>query len=190
MSKVLTVGINARDFQKKHFSEDIITNYFKTLCSWLRHLKETTPQSEVFFFSFCNEEHQSDLEAYRKIKEVCHTDVIKNVSYKNFSELRKRISKCDRFIGTRFHSSLLAIQQLVPTITLSYGKKGHNFMRQVGLEEYSTKIEELTSEKLKEKWDKLTINSDGIKKKLKSINNRQILLANQHFQLIKNELIY
>lgn len=118
----------------------------------------------------------SDLAPYSSHIDICR--------HHNFSDLRTNIGRCNAFLGTRFHSVLLAIQQYVPVIAISYAPKTYKFMKQVGLEEYVIITEELTFELLKYKWERLHINKESIKESLEIINQKETNLALTHFELI------
>ena len=91
-------------------------------------------------------------------------------------DLKTIYSFCDAIIGTRFHSVIFAIENLVPAIAVTYGgNKGQGIMKDMGLDKYAIKIEELNYEILKEKLSDLLNNRDEEVKRLKKyINSARI----------------
>ena len=67
---------------------------------------------------------------------------------------------------------------------MSYGENAYKFMKEVDLEEYVIRIEELSFELLKYKWEKLYRNKESIKQNLKIIKQQQTNLASGHFDFI------
>jgi hypothetical protein len=58
------------------------------------------------------------------------------------------ISQCDLLVGMRLHSLIFALQAAVPVVALSYDPKIDNLLKQCGLEEYLTPIQELSGQNL------------------------------------------
>lgn len=183
--KPLVVGVNARRFSRKHFPEDVIENYHETLISWGRWVTSTFA-CRLVFFPFCEEHPQSDLPAYEMLVSGLEQNGarIEKYEFENFRDLRAHISGCDLFLGVRFHSVLLAAQQCVPVFALSYGENHYRFMKQVGLGEYVSRIEDLTTELLKDRWDMLRQKREFVRERLKVIKQDQRALAAKHFDLI------
>ncbi|UCE19702.1 MAG: polysaccharide pyruvyl transferase family protein [Gemmatimonadota bacterium] len=179
------IGLSARHFSYKHFPENIIKNYYDSLISWCKWINSTYG-CKFIFFPFCEEEHQSDFPAYDKLSSKLEPHSIRIEIYRcqNFSELKSQIAQCDLFLGTRFHSVLLATQQNVPVLAISYEEKAYKFMKEVGLEEYVIQIEELSFELLKHKWEQLYRNRESIQQNLNIIKQQQADLASRYFDLI------
>lgn len=91
-------------------------------------------------------------------------------------DLKTIYSFCDAIIGTRFHSVIFAIENLVPAIAVTYGgNKGQGIMKDMGLDKYAIKIEELNYDILKEKlFDLLNNREEEVKRLKKYINNTRL----------------
>ena len=92
---------------------------------------------------------------------------IKDDNY-NCYDLKKIYGCCEFVIGTRFHSVIFSLEQLIPCIAITYGgNKGDGIMKDIGLSEYSIKIENLSSNKLIELFNTLNTNKNSVKTKIK-----------------------
>ncbi len=113
------------------------------------------------------------------------TDVpVETVEFRSLDELRRSISLCDAFIGVRYHSVLLSVQGEVPVMGISYAHKTQRFMQENGLGDYVIRVEDVTSERLREIWERLWRNRDEVREMLPGINEHETALARKHFDLI------
>ena len=86
----------------------------------------------------------------------------------NCYNLKYLYGKCKYVVGTRFHSVIFSIEQLIPCIAVTYGgNKGDGIMKDMNLEEYAIKIGELSYEKLVEKFEQLDTNCSEVRGKIK-----------------------
>ena len=87
-------------------------------------------------------------------------------------DLKNIYSLCEAIIGTRFHSVIFSLANLVPAIAITYGgNKGQGIMRDMGLQDYAIKIEELNYTKLYEKLNLLLNHKEEQKKKIQEYLN-------------------
>lgn len=84
------------------------------------------------------------------------------------SEIKSLIANMDYFVGTRMHSNIFATSMCVPTTAIAYEKKTNGIMETVGLEEYIIEINDITSDDLFSKVEKMISNAKIIKKQLKN----------------------
>lgn len=71
----------------------------------------------------------------------------------NCQQLKTMYGYFDYIVGTRFHSMIFSMSNLVPGIAITYvGNKGEGIMEDMGLKDYYIKINDVTFEKLKEKF--------------------------------------
>ena len=85
------------------------------------------------------------------------------------SEIKSLIANMDYFVGTRMHSNIFATSMCVPTTAIAYEKKTNGIMETVGLEDYIIEINDITSEDLYNKVEKMIENEKAIRKQLKNI---------------------
>lgn len=76
-------------------------------------------------------------------------------------------------IGMRYHSNIFSAKMGTPFISISYEQKMEGFMEKMKLDEYCVKVENLSFEVLKEKFNLLCDNYDSYKKYL--INNHAMM---------------
>jgi len=189
-SAPITIGFNICRFSPKYFPGEVIENYHDLMFSWCQWIlsENSFSDSRLVFFPFCETPHLEDTSAFQRLVAKLPPDSlhfpIDECRYRSFTDLRSLMRNCDLFLGTRFHSVLLAVQQVVPVLAISYGQKTTHFMKQVGLAEYEIGMEELTLDDLKQKWLRLYSNKASIREELREITRRQTALAAEHFQLV------
>jgi len=84
------------------------------------------------------------------------------------SEIKSLIANMDYFVGTRMHSNIFATSMCVPTTAIAYEKKTNGIMETVGLEDYIIEINDITSDDLFNKVEKMISNAKIIRKQLKN----------------------
>lgn len=101
----------------------------------------------------------------------------------NCRQLKSVYGSCDYIIGTRFHSLIFSLSNMVPGIAISYdGYKSVGIMRDMGLGEYVLDINDVTAQELENKFESLTAHEKEIKNDIK----KYIQFANnERNQLIK-----
>jgi colanic acid/amylovoran biosynthesis protein len=93
----------------------------------------------------------------------CINDVIKNMDKRHYAYFINRDLNCqqlktvysyfDFIVGTRFHSMIFSMSNMIPGIAITYvGNKGEGIMDDMGMTDYYIKIGEVTSDKLKQKF--------------------------------------
>lgn len=74
----------------------------------------------------------------------------------NCYELKRIYSYFDYIVGTRFHSMIFSMSNLVPGIAITYvGNKGEGIMEDMGMKDYYIQIGDVSFAKLKEKFSYL-----------------------------------
>jgi polysaccharide pyruvyl transferase WcaK-like protein len=110
---------------------------------------------------------------------------IDKLSYKRIKDLKEKISSCDAFIGTRFHSVIFAVQACVPTLAFSWDWKARNFFDEAGLGDYVLDVKDLAFAKLLKAWGNLKRTYTPYCEKLADLNENYQVLAYQHFETMK-----
>lgn len=186
----ITIGFNICRFSPLDFPGEVIENYHDLMFSWCQWIlsENSFSDSRLVFFPFCEVPNLDDTSAFKRLVSKLPPDSlhipIDECRYRSFTDLRFLMRNCDLFLGTRFHSVLLAVQQVVPVLAISYGQKTTHFMKQIGLSEYEIGMEELTLEQLKKKWLRLYSNKASIREQLQHITRQQTALAAEHFHLV------
>ncbi|MEJ2610154.1 MAG: polysaccharide pyruvyl transferase family protein [Candidatus Thiodiazotropha sp.] len=92
---------------------------------------------------------------FAKIKQECPNVYLLPPNY-NSCELKWVISKMDLFIGARTHSTVAALSESVPTVSLGYSIKAEGINRDIfGSDEWVVPLDKLSPEYLSEKVEKL-----------------------------------
>jgi len=95
-------------------------------------------------------------------------------------EIKAVISQCDLFIGMRFHSTIAALSQSIPTIGLSYSPKFAGLHKEVyGNTDFLIPYEDVTFSILCSKFKNLQENKINLNK---SLNERIPALQKQALQ--------
>lgn len=104
--------------------------------------------------------HENDGKCIDEIIKEFHgnLEVLRNKNL-DCKELKYIYSQFDYIIGTRFHSVIFGLSELVPGIAISYsGNKTQGIMKDIGLQEYVIDITEITEQILKEKFQLMVEN--------------------------------
>lgn len=88
-------------------------------------------------------------------------------------------------VGTRFHSVIFSLTSYVPSIAIEYEHKTSGILQDLGLEEWSIKIEDVTADALNEMFDKLVVNKDSYIQHLKVVLPTYINKATKVPELIQ-----
>lgn len=125
----------------------------------------------------------------------CIKDVVKGLDknlYRLFSDrtmdcrqLKSLYASCDYIIGTRFHSLIFSLSNMVPGIAISYdGFKSIGIMKDMNLGEYVIDIKDVTAQKLEDKLKKIIDNQEEIKNNIRNY----IQFANEKRNQLVKEL--
>lgn len=94
----------------------------------------------------------------------------------------------DYTVGTRFHSVIFSLSEGVPALAIEYGgNKGAGILKDIGLAEYGIPIEEVSFNKLKETFIRLTDNSANIRLKTKEYMDYNQQMYKKFIDLIRSE---
>ena len=116
-------------------------------------------------------ENGNDTIVAQEIKDLLPTKIQENFIILNDDlspmQIKGLIENFDFFIGTRMHSNIFATSMNVPTVAIAYEKKTNGIMKMLNLEEYIIEMDNITSDELTKKLEKLIENKDDIKDILK-----------------------
>ncbi len=132
-------------------------------------------------------DHENDEKCIQEI-----LDMIKDTSKYEYikdddlscREIKKIYGKCKYIIGTRFHSVIFSITQGIPAISITYGgNKGDGIMKDSSSDKYSIKIDKVTFESLKDRFEDLEENKE---KSIESINKYLEQASFKRQELVNN----
>lgn len=120
--------------------------------------------------------HESDIICIDDLRKMIPADMKYGViSDKNLDCRKMKLiySQFDYTVGTRFHSVIFSISSGVPSIAITYGgNKGRGVMRDIGLEEFSIPIEDISGEKLIDMFKNLISNRANVQNRISNIMER------------------
>ena len=96
----------------------------------------------------------------------------------------KEVANCKMFVGHKTHSIIFALTSGTPLLALAYHPKSRDFMKQFDLEEFVIDDEDLSSDIMIEKFDKLYTMIDTVGKKSFEISKEKAILINKHLSNI------
>jgi polysaccharide pyruvyl transferase WcaK-like protein len=180
------IGLTTWIFLPQVFPPSVANNFESCLADLVRWIINNNPGARFRFFPFYKGSCWNDCVALERIRDRFQgTDVpVETVEFRSLDELRRSISLCDAFIGVRYHSVLLSVQGEVPVMGISYAHKTQRFMQENGLGDYVVRVEDVTSARLQEIWERLWRNRDEVREMLPRINEHETALARKHFDLI------
>lgn len=159
-----------------------IENYKTALIENIQYLVEKKDASiHIFPQVISNNSHlgHSDVRISREIEERCaELGFAERVTYHygdfNPMQLREMYKKMDIFIGTRLHSVIFSLSLNVPSINIAYhGTKSQGILKAIsGFEENVILIDEITTDVLRSKIDKVCENIPNLVEILKIENQR------------------
>lgn len=174
------VAITARPyrFPKSENPEGKYVNYIETLIEFSRWLYSINLMP-VFVEQVLSETtHESDITAIQDITSKLNDGeflIISDTEY-DCRDIKKIYSMMDYTVGTRFHSVIFSMSELVPSIAIEYGgNKGKGILKDLHLSEYGLPIEDVSFTKLKEKFNRLLSNEEKVKEQL-TINKKKLLI--------------
>lgn len=84
------------------------------------------------------------------------------------AQIKGIFSLMDIFIATRMHACILSTSVFTPTVSINYQFKLNEYMKLIGMEDYSLDIDVVSSERLLPMVDNLCMNKDILRSHLKS----------------------
>lgn len=121
--------------------------------------------AQIYFFSFTENEHDSDTEAAKKvIKMMKHKNNPKLIPFSNNAlKMCSLIRKFDYLISQRLHPCILGWVQKVPNIGFEYQfLKTTDFMNSIGMDDFIIRTDEFSFDAYLEKYEKMKQNRQSI----------------------------
>lgn len=183
------IGLNSRIFFNKMFSPEVSANFTESFALLLKNI-HLNIGAKFRFFAFYRASQWSDKAAYEQLLRHINSPgfPMEFVQFHDIQTTCNEMASCDAFIGVRYHSVLVSIQNEIPVLAISYGEKTRRFMNENNLADYCIRLEDITPDRLQNIWWKLWHN-----RKLFRITAREIQIAaphkaNKHFALIDKVL--
>lgn len=167
----LTIGICPSQFIVNAYSN----RYIKVLEDFSNHVIRNK-KSKIILIShvidtvkFVTDDRRVSAKIFKNIEDKEKCLFIKEDQ--NADVLKRIISKCDIFIGSRMHSNIASISTNVPTIALSYSHKYLGIMSLYGLQDFVININKFNLDTLKKIYEKVISQRTIIRNKLEDLNN-------------------
>lgn len=101
------------------------------------------------------------------------------------AEIKAAYDSLDYLIGTRFHSVIFSLTSLVPALAIEYEHKTGGIMRDLALDKWVIKMEDVTAGKLISMVDQLVKESTGYKRKLSITLPEYIKRTDEPIEIVK-----
>ena len=188
-NEVPVIGLSSRILLKELFDETVVGNYEACYASLLQHIRNETGARFQFFMYYRGSQWHDGVARDRLLAHIDDPDFpMETIPFQNLFATRDGMTACDAFIGVRYHSILISVQNNIPVLPISYGNKTTRFIREQGLERYFVEVPEVTDEKLQDRWARVWENRDQWPQIAADIREQAEPLAKQHFQLINQVL--
>lgn len=119
--------------------------------------------------TFAITSHENDGDCINDVVKSINEDKYRLISNRDLNcyDLKQIYGCCDYVIGTRFHSMIFSLSNMVPGIAISYdGYKSTGIMRDMGLGEFVIDIKDVSSKKLQELFKDVILREGTIKENI------------------------
>jgi len=149
----LLVGVTVRSWLK----DEAQTAYEKAVANSLDTLVETAKAHIVFIPQVTAAKGDDDRLVSSRVYDFMHhkEEAILVDDVPDHHRIKALYNDLDILLGTRFHSVIFSLTSLVPVLAIEYEHKTSGIMRDLKLENWVIKIEEVTSENLTKKLQEL-----------------------------------
>lgn len=160
----------------KSLLKHIITNYKDSHIVFIPHTIEKSNLNKDDDMNICNE-------LANEIKDYSSHSIVNTLDYTP-EEIKWLISKCDFFIGSRFHSLIASISSSVPSIAIGWHWKYNEMMEWVDLDGNVIQYWELNSKKLINLFEHNFNRRENVKSKLGYKNVEIKAKANKAIEIL------
>ncbi|MGF3105751.1 polysaccharide pyruvyl transferase family protein [Rossellomorea sp. DUT-2] len=130
--EVRTIGINVMDIRLAEYTDDTYQEYLFNLEKLINYYLENTNYK---ISVFCTE--KLDVKAIEDLRLKVNTNSSR-LQFENFMDLQNTLllfDKLDLLVGTRMHSTIVALSKNIPFIGISWQQKVTEFFKLTGFEE-------------------------------------------------------
>lgn len=182
------IGFTYRVFLPPVFEQEVVENLEHCLAGLLTDVQADT-NARFRFFPFYKGSEWNDRVGLSQLKKRLSADFpVEIAKWHTLSGLRDQMMACDAFIGIRYHSVLLSVQNDIPVMGISYAHKTRRFMEENGLSDFLIDVEDITETDLWERWSRLWTERYSLPRRYAKIRSRETDLARRHTQLLFDKL--
>ncbi len=183
-----SIGVNSRIFLPEIYSTDITKNFESCYASLLKHIHRETGAKFRFFIFYRDSQWHDGIAFERLLALINDQDFpLELIPFRNIRRTQQEMLTCDMFIGVRYHSILISIQNNLPVLALGYGKKTWRFMLENGLSGYCLKMEDITEVKIKSLWQNLWQNPEVFQRLAKDARIEATRKSEINYKLIQQK---
>lgn len=184
--KIVALTMRPHRFPKSNTPKEDYLRFKSEFALFIKWLNKEGFMPLLIEHTFAINNHENDGSCIKEVVDFLGEDCEFRVfSNKEFTchELKSVYSYCDYIIGTRFHSVIFSISNNVPGIAITYaGNKGQGIMKDIGIENLTIPIDDVSSKILQDKFSFLLKNELIVKEKIKTYNN---LASKKRIELIE-----
>jgi colanic acid/amylovoran biosynthesis protein len=181
--KQLIVGITVRAWMQPEKQ----AKYEQAIASLADHLVTTYDAKVVFIPQVTAAFHNDDdREVGKRVRKLIKHKNGVEVLTKNYDhhEIKALYSDLDYIVGTRFHSIIFSLTAYVPALAIEYEHKTSGIMKDLGLNDWWVRIEDVSAELLIKKTDDLLKHGDAYRKKLHKVLPDYIKQASDSIDIV------
>ncbi len=187
VSNKTKIGVTVRDwyFPNRNNREILKQHYFNAMVKFIDAVVVKYNADVYIMPQVIGPGLDNDLFISEEIKDrvQCKSNVFVLRNDLRPGEIKNIYAKMDYFIGTRMHSNIFALSENIPCLAISYDYKTDGIMRMVKMSEYIIDINDITFEKLFDKFSKLVedqkcyerLNEEMINIKRKAYSNISLI---------------
>jgi colanic acid/amylovoran biosynthesis protein len=181
----ITVGITVRKWLPKK-EQSMFESEMATFCDYVikKYRAAVIFIPQVTSARYHDDDREPSMEIYQQLARQDSAYLI--LDHLDHHAIKALYGSLDYLVGTRFHSVIFALTSYVPSIAVGYEHKTEGIMRELGLQDWTMPIEEVTAEKLEPLFDLLVAHRDEYRGHLKMILPPYIELAKNTSSFMKN----
>lgn len=183
--KLVALTVRPHRFPKSKTPEEDYLTFKKETAKFIKWLHGEGFMPVIIEHTLAINSHENDRACIEDVILMLKDKEYRLISDKSYNcyELKCIYRYCDYIVGTRFHSVIFSLANGVPGIAITYaGNKGQGIMHDIGFNNLSIPIEEVSCEILKDKFTYLLENEEAVKDKINKYNQ---LAKEQRKLLIK-----
>lgn len=183
--KIVALTMRPHRFPKSKTPKEDYLRFKSEIALFIKWLNKKGFMPLLIEHTFAINNHENDGSCIGEVTQLLNKDEYRVFSNKDFTcyELKSVYSYCDYIVGTRFHSVIFSISNNVPGIAITYaGNKGEGIMNDIGIENLTISIDDVSCKSLQDKFTFLLDNETSVVEK---INNYNMLARKKRIELIE-----
>lgn len=184
-NEVPVIGLTSRILLKEFFDEAVVANFEACYARLLQRIHRDIGARFRFFPFYRGSQWHDGVARDRLLAHIGDPGFpMETIPFHDLVATRNGMGACDAFIGVRYHSILISVQNNIPVLPISYGNKTTRFIREQGLERYFLAVPEVTDDRLQDRWHLVWDNRQGWAQIAETVRNQSEPRARQHVELI------